>query len=159
MLLTNAVCPSGRKAPEGSRGADSRGNQGVGGPPASSGTHPRSPGSGDWFRQSELFGLKRRHIDLQRGHKGRRPYWGVSILRKYIRPVAASLDIQKRIRLAYLSAHLFHASQKCRGRIQSDAGTSGTFGSTDGLSRAPMVGANTTGSLSGRLADSPTRWQ
>ncbi len=105
------------------------------------------------LRQSELFGLKWRDVDLRRGelsvirsivfgvvgrcktessqkpvplhpllgealstwrktckftevddwifasrlHKGRRPYWGASILRKYIRPVAATLNIQKRI--------------------------------------------------------------
>ena len=105
------------------------------------------------LRQSELFGLKWRDVDLQRGelsvirsivfgvvgrcktessqkpvplhpllgealltwkktckftgiddwifasrlHKGRRPYWGTSILRKYIRPVAEALNIQKRI--------------------------------------------------------------
>lgn len=30
-------------------------------------------------------------------HKGRRPYWGAAILRKYIRPVAESIDIEKRI--------------------------------------------------------------
>jgi integrase len=30
-------------------------------------------------------------------HKGRRPYWGASILRKPIRPVAATLNIPKRI--------------------------------------------------------------
>ena len=36
-------------------------------------------------------------IFASRLHKGRRPYWGACILRKYIRPVAASLDIQKRI--------------------------------------------------------------
>jgi integrase len=30
-------------------------------------------------------------------HKGRRPYWGASILRNYVRPVAATLNIQKRV--------------------------------------------------------------
>jgi integrase len=41
-------------------------------------------GADDWIFASRL-------------HKGRRPYWGACILRKYIRPVAASLKIQKRI--------------------------------------------------------------
>jgi integrase len=36
-------------------------------------------------------------IFASRLHKGRRPYWGASILRNYVRPVAASLDVQKRI--------------------------------------------------------------
>jgi integrase len=36
-------------------------------------------------------------IFASRLHKGRRPYWGSCILRKYIRPVAESLKIQKRI--------------------------------------------------------------
>lgn len=36
-------------------------------------------------------------VFASRLHKGRRPYWGASILRKYIRPDAATLDIQKRI--------------------------------------------------------------
>jgi integrase len=105
------------------------------------------------LRQSELFGLKWRDVDLERGelsvtrsivfgvvgrcktessqkpvplhpllgealltwrktckftgcddwifasrlHKGRRPYWGASILRKYLLPVAESLNIHKRI--------------------------------------------------------------
>ena len=41
-------------------------------------------GADDWVFASRL-------------HKWRRPYWGTSILRNYVRPVAASLDIQKRI--------------------------------------------------------------
>jgi integrase len=41
-------------------------------------------GADDWIFASRL-------------HKGRRPYWGASILRKYIRPVAEALEIQKRI--------------------------------------------------------------
>ena len=41
-------------------------------------------GSDDWIFASRL-------------HKGRSPYWGACILRKYIRPVAESLKIQKRI--------------------------------------------------------------
>jgi integrase len=36
-------------------------------------------------------------IFASRLHKGRRPYWGTSILRKYVRPLAESLNIQKRI--------------------------------------------------------------
>ena len=41
-------------------------------------------GADDWIFASRL-------------HKGRRPYWGTSILRNYVRPVAATLNIQKRI--------------------------------------------------------------
>jgi integrase len=41
-------------------------------------------GADDWIFASRL-------------HKGRRPYWGASILRNYVRPVAAALNIQKRI--------------------------------------------------------------
>ena len=41
-------------------------------------------GADDWIFASRL-------------HKGRRPYWGASILRNYLRPVAATLNIQKRI--------------------------------------------------------------
>ncbi len=41
-------------------------------------------GSDDWIFASRL-------------HKGRSPYWGACILRKYIGPVAESLKIQKRI--------------------------------------------------------------
>jgi integrase len=36
-------------------------------------------------------------IFASRLHEGRRPYWGASILRKYIRPVAATLNIEKRM--------------------------------------------------------------
>jgi len=36
-------------------------------------------------------------IFASRLHKGRRPYWGASILRNYVRLVAATLNIQKRI--------------------------------------------------------------
>jgi integrase len=36
-------------------------------------------------------------IFASRLHRGRRPYWGASILRNYVRPVAATLNIQKRI--------------------------------------------------------------
>jgi integrase len=45
----------------------------------------------------------RRLIFASRLHKGRRPYWGPVILRKYIRPVAESLNIEKRI-----GWHTFH---------------------------------------------------
>ena len=41
-------------------------------------------GCGDWIFASRL-------------HKGRSRYWGACILRKYVRPVAESLKIQKRI--------------------------------------------------------------
>jgi integrase len=41
-------------------------------------------GADDWIFASRL-------------HKGRRPYWGASILRNYVRPVAVTLNIQKHI--------------------------------------------------------------
>jgi integrase len=44
----------------------------------------RFTGADDWIFASRL-------------HEGRRPYWGSCILRKYVRPVAESLNIQKRI--------------------------------------------------------------
>lgn len=36
-------------------------------------------------------------VFASRRHRGRRPYWGQAILRKYIRPVAEKVGIQKRI--------------------------------------------------------------
>lgn len=36
-------------------------------------------------------------VFASRRHRGRRPYWGQAILRRYIRPVAESVGIQKRI--------------------------------------------------------------
>jgi integrase len=36
-------------------------------------------------------------VFASRRHRGRRPYWGQAILRRYIRPVAKNVGIQKRI--------------------------------------------------------------
>jgi integrase len=49
-----------------------------------------------WRRTCKFTGLDD-WIFASRLHKGRRPYWGASILRNYVRPVAATLNIQKRI--------------------------------------------------------------
>jgi integrase len=49
-----------------------------------------------WRRTCKFTGVDD-WIFASRLHKGRRPYWGASILRNYVRPVAAALNIQKRI--------------------------------------------------------------
>jgi integrase len=49
-----------------------------------------------WRRTCKFTGVDD-WIFASRLHKGRRPYWGASILRNYVRPVAATLNIQKRI--------------------------------------------------------------
>ena len=49
-----------------------------------------------WRRTCRFTGVDD-WIFASRLHKGRRPYWGACILRKYLRPVAESLNIQKRI--------------------------------------------------------------
>ena len=50
----------------------------------------------DWRKTCKFTGADD-WIFASRLHKGRRPYWGASILRNYVRPVAATLNIQKRI--------------------------------------------------------------
>jgi hypothetical protein len=54
------------------------------------------------------------------------PIWGAAILRKYIRPVAASLNIPKRIGW-HTFRHLLHPAQKRRSRVQGDAGIDEAF--------------------------------
>jgi integrase len=49
-----------------------------------------------WRRTCRFTGVDD-WIFASRLHKGRRRYWGACILRKYVRPVAESLNIQKRI--------------------------------------------------------------
>jgi integrase len=49
------------------------------------------------WRKTCKFSGSDKWIFTSRLHKGRSPYWGASILRNYIRPVAESLMIQKRI--------------------------------------------------------------
>ena len=49
-----------------------------------------------WKKACKYTGLDD-WVFASRLHKGRRPYRGAAILRKYIRPVAESLDIEKRI--------------------------------------------------------------
>ena len=49
-----------------------------------------------WRKTCKFIGVDD-WIFASRLHKGRRPYWGASILRNYVRPVAATLNIQKRI--------------------------------------------------------------
>src|SRR5215469_14609309 len=61
---------------------------------------PLHPMLGDalltWRRTCKFTGLDD-WIFASRLHKGRRPYRGASILRNYVHPVAATLNIQKRI--------------------------------------------------------------
>jgi integrase len=47
-------------------------------------------------------------IFASRLHNGRRPYWGASILRNYVRPVAESLNIQK-----HIGWHTFRRRDRC----------------------------------------------
>ena len=49
-----------------------------------------------WRRTCRFTGFDD-SIFASRLHKGRRPYWGASILRNCVRPIAAALNIQKRI--------------------------------------------------------------
>jgi integrase len=49
-----------------------------------------------WRKTCKFIGVDD-WIFASRLHEGRRPYWGASILRNYVRLVAATLNIQKRI--------------------------------------------------------------
>ena len=66
-------------------------------------------------------------IFASRLHKGRRPYWGASILRKYVRPVAESLNIQKRIGWHTFRHTYSTLAPECRSGVQSDAGIDEAF--------------------------------
>jgi hypothetical protein len=59
-------------------------------------------GSDDWIFASRL-------------HKGRSPYWGTCILRKFVRPVAESLKIQKRIGWHTWTCHPFRCAHAIGG--------------------------------------------
>ena len=66
-------------------------------------------------------------------HRGRRPYWGQAILRKYLRPVAQRARNPEMHRLAHVSSHVFDAFEKCGYGIQSHAGTLAAFDSAINL--------------------------
>ncbi len=59
--------------------------------------HPLLGGALLAWRKTCKFTQADDWIFASRLHKGRRPYCGASILRNYVRPVAAALDIHKRI--------------------------------------------------------------
>ena len=63
-------------------------------------------------------------------HRGRRPFWGQAILRKYVRPVAQRVGEVEMRRLAHVSSHVFDAAEKRGYRVQSHAGTVAALDST-----------------------------
>jgi integrase len=74
----------------------------------------RYTGVDDW-----VFASKR--------YQGRRPYWGQAILRKYIRPVAQSVGIQKRFGW-HTFRHTYSTLLRSVGtEFKGDAGTASTF--------------------------------
>jgi len=58
--------------------------------------------------------------------RGRKPYWGQAILRKYIRPVALHLGIQKRFGWHTFS-HTYSTLLRSGNRVQSDARITAAF--------------------------------
>jgi hypothetical protein len=52
-------------------------------------------------------------IFASRRHRGRHPFWGQAILRKYVRPAAEKVGIQKCIGWHTFSAFIFDAVAKC----------------------------------------------
>jgi hypothetical protein len=53
--------------------------------------------------------------------------WGQAILRKYVRPVAQEVGIQKAHPVAYLPSHLFDSAAERRDTVQGDAGAVAAF--------------------------------
>jgi integrase len=49
------------------------------------------------WRAERPYRKTRRLVFASGRRRGRKPYWGQAILRKYIRPVAQELGIEKRI--------------------------------------------------------------
>ena len=64
-------------------------------------------------------------VFASRRTRGRKPYWGQAILRKYVRPVAEKVGIQKC--LAHVPSHIFDFVENRGYRVQSHAGTVATF--------------------------------
>ena len=60
-------------------------------------------------------------------YRGRRPYWGQAILRKYIRPVAQRVGIQKRFGWHIFPAHVLDSAAKCGDGVQGYAGVVAAF--------------------------------
>ena len=77
-------------------------------------THSTYTKPNDW-----VFASKR--------HRGRKPYWGRAILRKYIRPVALRGGIQKRFGWPHVSTHILNSFAKCRDRVQANARAAAAF--------------------------------
>ena len=67
----------------------------------------------DW-----VFAIKR--------YRGRKPYWGQAILRKFILPKPRN-SVSKALRLAHIPAYVFHAPTERGNRIQGDAGIVATL--------------------------------
>ena len=65
-------------------------------------------------------------VFASRRHRGRRPIWGQAILRKYIRPVAHRVGIQKRVGW-HTFRHTYSTLLRSRHRVQSDAGAVTAF--------------------------------
>ena len=78
------------------------------------------------WRQGVRYANAEDWVFASKRHRGRRPYWSQAILRKYIRPAAQSVGIQKRFRW-HTFRHYLDSATKCRNRVQGDAGTASTF--------------------------------
>jgi integrase len=68
-------------------------------------------------------------VFASRRHRGRTPFWGQAILRRYIRPVAQRAGIQKRFGWHTFSTYVLDSPALCGNRVQSDAGTVTAFNS------------------------------
>jgi len=88
--------------------------------------HPIQADALTLWRETCSYGKLEDWVFASRQHRGRKPLWGQAILRKYVRPAAERIGIQKRIGW-HTFRHILHSLAKCRRRIQSHAGTDETF--------------------------------